>query len=78
MNFYLKRNNYYKNIYFVKTKKKEINGQLNGIFIEEKYSSLFHSNIEIFINIFFNIFFIYSKNMLLIKKICFYKNKKVH
>jgi hypothetical protein len=52
MNFYLKRNNYYKNIYFVKTKKKEINEQLNGIFIEEKYSSLFHSNIEIFFNIF--------------------------
>jgi hypothetical protein len=56
MNLYLKRNNYYKKYIFFQDKKKEINEQLNGIFIEEKYSSLFHSNIEIFINIFFNIF----------------------
>jgi hypothetical protein len=62
MNLYLKRNNYYKKYIFCQDKKKEINEQLNGIFIEEKYSSLFHSNIEIFINIFFYLFKEHASN----------------
>ena len=56
MNFYLEINNYYKKNMFLSRKKNEINEQLNGVLIEEIYSSLFHSNIEIFINIYFNIF----------------------